>query len=763
MAQPDLGAHARAAGAGPPAKTPLEAVNELLGASPASAAQVAAASTAVGAQIAANITRVEKLRDAMDDAQAHAAPATLADVDALLARLARLQTHVRTAERYVGEITSDIRGLDIAKRNVATTIVALRRLQMLVSSVYQLEQLCADRSFRDAASALAAIEALLAFFAPHSAIHVVLQLRRHVADLKQRLAGMAGGEFDRAIGGGGKWSARGTHLGDAALVIDALGAEARTRLVDAYCTAQLRDYRRVFRAADEAGQLDNVPRRYAWFRRVLREFTDEHAAAFLPAWRVDAQLLARFADITREDLRSILVRQQPTLTVDALLPALQASVEFEQQVARQYGDAVAAAHRISPAFEPYLGVFVDAQDRRLADMMAAFAHSTAGDDQISVLVSSTELFQFYRHALERCAQLSANPPLRELADVFAKWLQRYAADVLQPALAARAPDAADVRRLCVVLNTADYCITTAHQLEARLAEKVPDAPTLQRERDTFAATIAGALQALTRALAHAADGAFAALVRPERPWTQLDTLADKSPWVDQLAAALESVGAVVREELDNKRYVRSWCDRAALLTATRIVQSVLRLRPIRARPAAQLLADVAHVRHALLELPRREATSTWEPLVARAFGRIEPVLRILAEVADEPAPAAVVDAYRDAAGDQSLANFQKVLDLRGIRRPEQAPFIEEFLAAVDRTPDAPTTSALSALDLDPSSDAYALTDLIGAEEEAPPSALAGLAGVLPRPGTPTSAAARALPDWKKFGSMFGVALGRERR
>ena len=104
-----------------------------------------------------------------------------------------------------------------------------------------------------------------------------------------------------------------------------------------------------------------------------------------------------------------------------------------------------------------------------------------------------------------------------------------------------------------------------------------------------------------------------------------------------------------------------------------------------------------------------------------------------------------------------------MLDLRGIRRPEQAPFVEEFLAAVDRTPDAPTTSALSALDLDPSSDAYALTDLIGAEEEAPPSALAGLAGVLPRPGTPTSTAARALPDWKKFGSMFGVALGRERR
>ena len=182
------------------------------------------------------------------------------------------------------------------------------------------------------------------------------------------------------------------------------------------------------------------------------------------------------------------------------------------------------------------------------------------------------------------------------------------------------------------------------------------------------------------------------------------------------------------------------------------------------------------MRGALLGLPRRDAAAggdaaatAFERLVDRNMGRILPVLRILSEVPDDaPAPARVVEAYLEAAGDQSLPNFQKVLDLRGIRRPDQAPFIEEFLAAVDRTPNLPTTSALSALDLDPASEAYALTDITGRTDDADaqPSALAGLvtatSGVLPRPSTPTGAA-RALPDWKKFGSMFGVALGRERR
>ncbi|WFD36548.1 Vacuolar protein sorting-associated protein 53 [Malassezia cuniculi] len=790
-ASPDaLRAHARAAGAREPAQSPLEAVNALLGDGCISAARVAAAENVVCAQIAQNITKVNSLRNAMEAAHSRDAHATLADVDTLLTRLATLQAHVRAAESYVSEITSEIRGLDTAKRNIASTIVALRRLQMLVSSVYQLEQLCADSQFKEAASALQAVEALLAFFEPHSAIQVVVQLRQHVLELRKRLATMATAAYD-GVFSGSRWTAQGTQLAEAALVVDALGPETRTRLVDKYCTAQLREYRRVFRAADEAGQLDNVPRRYAWFRRVLRQFTDEHADAFLPDWRVDCQLLARFADITREDLKSVLIRTQPTLTVDALLAALHASVEFEQQVARQYGlqfDALVArelgtseAPSISSVFVPYLGVFVDAQDKRLAEMVASFAqaavHGSAGDEPISVLVSSTELFQFYRHTLEKCAQLSAQAPLRELADVFAKWLQRYASDVLQPALNTRTGDAAEVHRLCVVLNTADYCITTAQQLEGRLAEKLPEGPpTLGAERDTFSGIIAAALQALTRALSLASENAFGALVRPERPWTQLETLVDRSPWVDQLASALETVGAVVREEIDNKRYVRSWCDRAALFTSTRIVQCILRLRPIRARTAGQLLSDVGHVRTALLELPRRDTLGggdapahAYERHVERNIGRIEPVLRILAEVPDEaPAPARVVEAYLDAAGDQSLSNFQKVFDLRGIRRPDQAPFIEEFLAAVDRTPNLPTTSALSALDLDPASDSYALTDLVGRSDDSEPlqSTLAGLvtatSGVLPRPSTPTGAA-RALPDWKKFGSMFGVALGRERR
>ena len=49
---------------------------------------------------------------------------------------------------------------------------------------------------------------------------------------------------------------------------------------------------------------------------------------------------------------------------------------------------------------------------------------------------------------------------------------------------------------------------------------------------------------------------------------------------------------------------------------------------------------------------------------------------------------------------------------QGLRRLDQNPLVEEFLAAIDRAPDAlPTTSALSTLQLDPNADVYAMPEL----------------------------------------------------
>jgi hypothetical protein len=98
---------------------------------------------------------------------------------------------------------------------------------------------------------------------------------------------------------------------------------------------------------------------------------------------------------------------------------------------------------IASVFEPYLGIFVDAQDRNLSDMIHSWrsrktsVEEDAGETSAKsagILPSSTELFYFYRETLESCAKLSTKTPFLELCTVYKKWLRVYAEEVLGGAL-----------------------------------------------------------------------------------------------------------------------------------------------------------------------------------------------------------------------------------------------------------------------------------------------------------------------------------------
>ena len=88
-------------------------------------------------------------------------------------------------------------------------------------------------------------------------------------------------------------------LAESCLVIDVLGDEARDRLITWYCNLQLKEYRNVFRGNEEAGGLDNSSRRYAWLRRILGTYDEEHAQIFPLHWKVNEALCKAFCDTTR--------------------------------------------------------------------------------------------------------------------------------------------------------------------------------------------------------------------------------------------------------------------------------------------------------------------------------------------------------------------------------------------------------------------------------------------------------------------------------
>lgn len=236
------------------------------------------------------------------------------------------------------------------------------------------------------------------------------------------------------------------------------------------------------------------------------------------------------------------------LSVAKLLEALNLTTEFEQETAKRMGmpvsvlsaagqvlmktqcrqfDKIAALSpithgsaivSISSVFKSYLGIFVDAQDRALSDMVqvwrsrksslegsSASGAATDATDQTCataprapLLPSSTELFYFYKEAIERCAQLSKKQPFLDLCNVFKKWLKVYAEEVLGGYLSKNTAERRsndgrlnqqEILAACTVLNTADYCADTTAQLEERLKRKIDpelaDKVSLETEKELF--------------------------------------------------------------------------------------------------------------------------------------------------------------------------------------------------------------------------------------------------------------------------------------
>ena len=176
-------------------------------------------------------------------------------------------------------MTADIKRLDNTKKNLTLSMTALKRLQMLTTAYEQLRGLSSTRQYRECAQLLQAVIQLMAHFKSYRSIDQIATLSRNVADVQRELLEQICEDFEVTFAKGEVAQRRGM-LAEACSVMDALGDNARSRLITWYCNTQLREYRQVFRGNEEAGSLDNISRRYSWFRRMLKTYDEEHAALF---------------------------------------------------------------------------------------------------------------------------------------------------------------------------------------------------------------------------------------------------------------------------------------------------------------------------------------------------------------------------------------------------------------------------------------------------------------------------------------------------
>jgi hypothetical protein len=90
----------------------------------------------------------------------------------------------------------------------------------------------------------------MAHFKSYRSIDQIATLSRNVSELQNELLEQVCEDFEITFAKGEVAQRKGM-LGEACLVMDALGDQARSRLINWYCNTQLREYRQVFRGNDE--------------------------------------------------------------------------------------------------------------------------------------------------------------------------------------------------------------------------------------------------------------------------------------------------------------------------------------------------------------------------------------------------------------------------------------------------------------------------------------------------------------------------------
>ncbi|KAG6034239.1 hypothetical protein E4U41_006619 [Claviceps citrina] len=628
----------------------------------------------------------------------------------LFRKIETVRSRAIETEQNITSMTAEIKRLDGTKRNLTLSMTALKRLQMLTTAYEQLRGLAKTRQYRECAGLLQAVLQLMKHFNSYRSIEQIATLSREVSELQRELLEQVCEDFEMAFAKNEVASKRNT-LVEACLVMDALGDSAKVRILTWYVNTELREYRRVFRGNDEAGSLDNIGRRYAWFKRMMKTHEDEHAVIFPSHWHAGEVLATAFCDGTREDFKGILERSMRRgdgnkLDVNLLLSCLQETLDFEQSIEKKFSneprasiDTLSSAEEkthsfnglVSVAFEPYLSLWVESHDKQLAAMIPKYRNQPliADDEEFSpqaVMPSAIELFHFYKLTLSQCAKLSTSDRLLDLSKVLSKYLDEYAQQVLLHILQSGGPQSLSIQHAVLVLNTADFWHTNTNQLEESIKKRIDSELVARVDLSSQSDAFLGVASAAVLALVHMVELDCEPAWREMRNtnWSTMDVAGDQSSYVGELVRRVKAKTEEILGVVAKQQYARAFCDNLVEHLAQAFIGSIVQCRPISEVGAQQMLVDKYALTKSFGNLlschnpssAQQTPPSSFVRRVEHSMNRMDPLLKTL-QVRQSP-PEALVQAYLIHIGDRSDTNFKKILDLKGIRKQDQPQLLELF-------------------------------------------------------------------------------------
>ncbi|XP_022718164.1 vacuolar protein sorting-associated protein 53 A-like isoform X2 [Durio zibethinus] len=651
-------------------------------------------------------------------------------VEELTYKIHEIKTKAEQSEMMVQEICRDIKKLDFAKKHITTTITALHRLTMLVSAVEQLQVMASKRQYKEAAAQLEAVNQLCSHFEAYRDIPKITELREKFKNIKQILKSHVFSDFSSL--GTGKESEESNllqHLSDACLVVDALEPSVREELVNNFCSRELTSYEQIFEGA-ELAKLDKTERRYAWIKRRMR--TNEEIWKIFPtSWLVPYRLCIQFCKKTRKQLEGILGNLKEKPDVATLLMALQRTLEFEDELAEKFGGGTQsrevgneieeigrqhnsqsasdirkkyekklAAHQdtenekkdgnkdlsapgagfnfhgiISSCFEPHLTVYIELEEKTLMENLEKLVQEETWDveegSQNNVLCSSMQLFLIIKRSLKRCTALTKSQTLYNLFKVFQGVLKAYATKLFARlpkggtgiVAAATGMDGQiktsdrDERVICYIVNSAEYCHKTSGELAESVSKIIDsqfaDRVDMSEVQDEFSAVITKSLVTLVHGLETKFDAEMAAMTRV--PWGTLESVGDQSGYVNGINMILTSSIPILGSLL-SPIYFQFFLDKLASSLGPRFYMNIFKCKQISETGAQQT-----------------SGAAGYSKFVSREMSKAEALLKVILSPVDS-----VADTYRALLPEGTPMEFQRILELKGLKKSDQQSILDDF-------------------------------------------------------------------------------------
>uniref|UniRef100_A0A8C9QHW6 Vacuolar protein sorting-associated protein 53 homolog n=2 Tax=Marmotini TaxID=337730 RepID=A0A8C9QHW6_SPEDA len=368
---------------------------------------------------------------------------------------------------------------------------------------------------------------------------------------------------------------------------------------------------------------------------------------------------------------------------------------------------------VSKCFEPHLYVYIESQDKNLGELIDRFVADFKAqgppkpntDEGGAVLPSCADLFVYYKKCMVQCSQLSTGEPMIALTTIFQKYLREYAWKILSGNLPKtttssggltissllKEKEGSEVAKftleelclICSILSTAEYCLATTQQLEEKLKEKVDVSLTerinLTGEMDTFSTVISSSIQLLVQDLDAACDPALTAMSKMQ--WQNVEHVGDQSPYVTSVILHIKQNVPIIRDNLaSTRKYFTQFCIKFANSFIPKFITHLFKCKPISMVGAEQLLLDTHSLKMVLLDLPSigsqvvRKAPASYTKIVVKGMTRAEMILKVV--MAPHEPLVVFVDNYIKLLTDCNTETFQKILDMKGLKRSEQSNMLE---------------------------------------------------------------------------------------